>query len=271
MIAFMLFLCLLKGADLIESLFKYQKFCQVPQVRENTHLAFRPVRFFSEVFMSNVIRVWDLPTRIFHWLLVFCVVGLVTTAEIGGPAMDWHFRLGYAVLSLLLFRLTWGVIGGHWSRFSSFLYSPATLMRYLRGQGANELSIGHNPLGAGSVFAMLFFLLAQIGTGLISDDEIAASGPFTSLVSNSTVSLATSYHANIGSLVLFGLVGLHVAAILFYLWFKQQNLVRPMVLGDKAVDQPAPSARDDALSRTLAAVVFIFCVLLVVLLLKLAP
>lgn len=221
--------------------------------------------------MSNKVRVWDLPTRIFHWLLVVCVLALVVTGQVGGAAMDWHFRFGYAVLSLLLFRLVWGVIGGHWSRFSSFLYSPGTVIRYLRGQGAPELGVGHNPLGAGSVFAMLFFLLLQVGTGLVSDDEIAASGPFTSLVSNALVSQATSYHADIGKLILIALVALHVAAILFYLRRKKQNLVRAMVLGDKELDQPAPSARDDARSRALAGAVFIFCILLVTLTLQLAP
>jgi len=221
--------------------------------------------------MSNKVRVWDLPTRIFHWLLVVCVLALVVTGQVGGAAMDWHFRFGYAVLSLLLFRLVWGVIGGHWSRFSSFLYSPGTVIRYLRGQGAPELGVGHNPLGAGSVFAMLFFLLLQVGTGLVSDDEIAASGPFTRLVSNALVSQATSYHANIGKLILIALVALHIAAILFYLWRKRQNLVRAMVLGDKELDQPAPSARDDARSRALAGAVFIFCILLVTLTLQLAP
>jgi cytochrome b len=221
--------------------------------------------------MSNKVRVWDLPTRIFHWALVICVLGSFVTGQVGGAAMVWHFRLGYAVMSLLLFRLAWGVIGGHWSRFSTFLYSPVTVIRYLRGQGGPELGIGHTPTGAGSVFAMLLFLLVQVGTGLVSDDEIAASGPFTSLVSNAVVSQATSYHADIGQPILIALVVLHVAAILFYLLRKRQNLVRAMVLGDKELDQPAPSARDDARSRALAGVVFILCISLLTLAIQLAP
>lgn len=221
--------------------------------------------------MSNKVRVWDLPTRVFHWLLAVCVLALLVTGQVGGAAMDWHFRLGYAVLSLLAFRLVWGVIGGHWSRFSTFLYSPGTVIRYLRGQGDPEHGIGHTPLGAGSVFAMLLFLLLQVGTGLISDDEIAASGPFTSRVSSALVSQATFYHVNIGKRVLIALVVLHVAAILFYLWRKRQNLVRAMVLGDKELNQPATSARDDARSRALAGAVFILCILLVTQVLRLAP
>lgn len=221
--------------------------------------------------MTHKVRIWDLPTRLFHWALVVCVLALVATGQIGGAAMDWHFRFGYAVLTLLLFRLGWGLVGGHWSRFSSFLYSPSTLLRYLRGQGGPELSAGHNPLGAGSVFALLFFLLAQVATGLISDDEIASSGPLSSLVSGTWVSQATWYHRNVGKPVLIVLVVLHVAAILFYLWRKRQNLVRPMLLGDKEVEQPVPASRDDALTRLLAALLLAICAGLVALLLQLAP
>lgn len=221
--------------------------------------------------MTYRIRVWDLPTRIFHWALVVCVVALVVTAQIGGAAMDWHFRLGYVVLTLLLFRLGWGLVGGHWSRFSTFLYAPSTLLRYLRGQGGPELSTGHNPLGAGSVFALLLFLLAQVATGLISDDEIATSGPLTSLVSSAWVSQATWYHRDVGKLALIVLVILHVTAILFYLWRKRVNLIRPMLTGDKEAAQRVPASRDDARTRLLAVVLLAICASLVGLLLKLAP
>lgn len=221
--------------------------------------------------MTYRVRVWDLPTRVFHWALAACVIALVVTGQIGGSAMDWHFRLGYAVLTLLLFRLAWGLVGGHWSRFSSFLYAPSTVLRYLRGQGGPELSTGHNPLGAGSVFALLFFLLVQVATGLISDDEIASSGPLTSLVPSTWVSQATWYHHSVGKLVLIVLVALHVAAILFYLLRKRQNLVRPMLLGDKEVEQALPSSRDDVRTRLLAIVLLAVCAGLVSLLLKLAP
>ncbi len=221
--------------------------------------------------MTHQVRVWDLPTRVFHWTLAACVIALVVTGQIGGAAMDWHFRLGYVVLTLLLFRLAWGLVGGHWSRFSSFLYAPSTLLRYLRGQGGPELNTGHNPLGAGSVFALLLFLLAQVATGLISDDEIASSGPLTSLVPSAWVSQATWYHHSVGKLVLIVLVSLHMAAILFYFLRKHQNLVRPMLLGDKEIEQALPSSRDDARTRLLAIVLLAVCAGLVTLLLKLAP
>lgn len=213
--------------------------------------------------MSSIVRVWDLPTRIFHWALVVCVVALVTSAQIGGEAMPWHFRFGYAVLSLLLFRFVWGVVGGHWSRFASFFYSPATVFRYVKGYRQPEHAIGHNPMGAASVFALLGFLLIQVASGLISDDEIAATGPLAKFVSNATVSIATFYHKDIGKLILIGLVVLHIGTILFYLFKRGENLVRPMILGDKMSKIVAQSSRDDARSRTLAAAVFLGCAALV--------
>lgn len=220
--------------------------------------------------MPYKIRVWDLPTRLFHWTLVICVIGLVVTGQIGGAAMDWHFRLGYTVLTLLLFRLVWGLVGGHWSRFSSFLFSPASVMRYLRGQSSVEHTTGHNPLGAGSVLAMLLFLLLQVGTGLVSDDEIATNGPLSRFVSSSLVSKATAYHTEVGKVILLVLIALHVAAILFYFWRKRENLVRPMLLGDKVVSQPVPASRDDARSRALAVLLLALGAGLVALMLKLA-
>ncbi len=213
--------------------------------------------------MSSTVRVWDLPTRIFHWALVACVVASAITGYIGGTVMVWHFRCGYAVFSLLLFRILWGLVGGRWSRFASFIYSPASLVNYLRGRGRPEHSVGHNPLGAGSVFALLGFLGAQVATGLLSDDEIAFAGPLTPFVSNATVSQATSYHKQIGQWVLIALVVLHVLAILFYLWKKKDNLIKPMILGDKQLAAPQPSSRDDALSRIGAVVLFGLCAALV--------
>ncbi|MDO9165883.1 MAG: cytochrome b/b6 domain-containing protein [Rhodoferax sp.] len=220
--------------------------------------------------MSTKVRVWDLPTRVFHWALVACIVGSVTTAQIGGEAMAWHFRCGYTVLSLLLFRIVWGVVGGRWSRFASFAYSPATVYRYLKGQRQPGHSIGHNPLGAASVLALLAFLLLQVASGLISDDEIATAGPFVRFVSSGIVNDATFYHTNVGKLILIALIALHIGAILFYLFRKGENLVRPMIQGDKDVWIATESSRDDVRSRTLAAAVFLGCVALVAWLVSLA-
>ncbi len=219
--------------------------------------------------MLQRIRVWDLPVRLFHWSLAACVMGLVITAQLG--QMQWHFRLGYCVLVLLLFRLVWGLVGGYWSRFGRFLYSPATLWRYLRGAADPALDTGHSPLGALSVFSMLLVLLLQVATGLVSDDEIAASGPYAALVPGAWVSLATQYHREIGKPLLILLVLLHVAAILFYRWRRRRNLIRPMLDGDKLADAGLPPSRDDAQSRLFALLIFGLCSAGVAGLLQLAP
>ena len=206
---------------------------------------------------SHLVRVWDLPTRLFHWALVVCIVGLVTTAQIGGNAMDWHFRFGYCVLTLLLFRLLWGFVGGHWSRFSTFLYSPASLLRYVRGHEVDGQPLGHSPLGALSVFAILALLLLQVGTGLFSDDEIAAVGPLSKLASGAVVSQLTHYHKDIGKVIVLILVLLHIGAIAFYRIKRKKDLIRPMLVGDVSSPTPQLASRDDAGSRALAAVILL--------------
>ena len=206
----------------------------------------------------NKVRIWDLPTRVFHWSLFLCLLGLVVTGQIGGEAMRWHFRLGYAVLSLLLFRLAWGFVGGRWSRFSVFVVEPKAILRYLQG-GNPTFSVGHNPLGALSVLAMLGFALLQVATGLISDDEIATTGPLAKMVSSAWVGKATYYHSAIGQYVLYALVLLHLGALFFYRFKRKENLVPAMWHGDKVLPEPQQNARDDGKSRLVALMVFVLC------------
>ena len=220
---------------------------------------------------TTPVRVWDLPTRLFHWALLLCVIGSVVTAKLGGNATAWHLRLGYAALALLVFRLLWGVVGGRWSRFSSFVYTPAALLRYLRGRptAGDHFEVGHNPLGALSVLVMLGWLLMQVGSGLIADDEIATTGPLVRFVSNE-VSLAwTGYHKGLGQWGLYALVGLHVAAILFYRWRKKHDLITPMLLGDKLLACDVPAARDSWSTRLLALALLAACGVAVAWLVKL--
>ncbi len=208
---------------------------------------------------AHKVRVWDLPTRLFHWTLVALILAQLVTMSIGGNAMAWHFRGGYAIFTLLLWRLVWGFVGGRWSRFGSFVYAPGAVLAYLRGQAPAAHSIGHSPLGAMSVFALLALLCAQVASGLFSDDEIAWNGPLTHLVSNATVSDATSWHAGWGKYILLALIALHIAAIAYYHWRKQQNLTRPMVVGDKQLAQAAQPSRDDVASRLTALAVLAVC------------
>ena len=197
---------------------------------------------------SVPVRVWDWPTRLFHWALVLCVVGAVVSAKVGGNAMEWHFRFGLAVLALLVFRLIWGVVGGRWSRFASFLYAPSTLLRYVRGQARPQemLDVGHSPTGALSVFALLGLLAVQVATGLVADDEIANTGPLIRFVESATSLAATSWHKSWGQWLLLGLVGLHVAAIAVYRLVYRRDLVTPMLVGDKLLSPEVPASADHA-------------------------
>lgn len=198
------------------------------------------------------VRVWDLPTRLFHWLLALAVVGLVITGNLGGNWMTWHQRLGYAVLALLIFRVLWGLVGGRWSRFASFLYGPGTLLAYLRGRADPRVEVGHSPLGALSVFALLAVLAGQVGTGLISDDEIAFVGPLAHWVESSTAYAATAYHKGWGKTLLLALVGLHVAAIAWYRVARGKALLPPMLHGDKPLPPDTPASADGPRQRLLA-------------------
>jgi cytochrome b len=205
------------------------------------------------------VRVWDLPTRLFHWTLMASFVGLIVTGSVGGNLMEWHLRLGLLVMALLLFRLVWGFLGGRWSRFASFVYSPATCWRYLKGQETPEHNVGHNPLGALSVFAMLALLLAQVGSGLVSDDEIAFFGPLVGFVSSQTVASATWYHKEVGKLILLGLIAVHLIALVYYRFVKSESLTTAMLNGDKVLPHAATPSRDDGRHRMLALVVFAAC------------
>ena len=226
----------------------------------------------DDLSSTKRVRVWDLPTRLFHWALVLCVIGSVLTAKLGGNATVWHLRLGYAALALLAFRLLWGVVGGRWSRFNRFVVGPAALWRYLRGRPAagDHFEVGHNPVGALSVLAMLAWLLVQVGSGLIADDEIATTGPLVRFVS-SELSLAwTAYHKGLGQWGLYGLVGLHLAAILFYRWRRKRDLITPMLLGDKQLTAEVPAARDSWATRLLALALLAACGAAVAALVKLS-
>jgi cytochrome b len=179
--------------------------------------------------------------------------------------MVWHMRSGFAIFTLLAFRLIGGFVGGHWSRFRAFVYAPSTSLRYLRGESLphEHHQVGHNPLGAGSVFALLAILALQVGTGLFADDEIATTGPLNKFVSSATASLATSWHKNFGQWIIFGLVALHVGAIAFYWFRRRQNLVGPMWHGDKLLTADVPHAVDNGRTRTMALAVVLVCALVV--------
>ena len=219
--------------------------------------------------MPQAVRVWDLPTRLFHWALVAVVLGLFATAYLPGSWIVWHSRLGFAVLALVLFRVVWGFAGGRWSRFSAFFYAPRSVLAYLRGQAHPDHLVGHHPLGAASVLAMLALLLAQAGSGLFTDDEIAFTGPLNRFVSSASGLTATWYHKDLGQWLLVALVVLHMAAVLYYLVGKKDDLIGPMIGGDKLLEAPVAPSRDDLRSRLGALLLMGLCAGLVYLVVNL--
>ena len=181
--------------------------------------------------VQKIVRVWDLPTRLFHWLLVVCMVTAFVTGFVGGNAMVWHGRIGVAILGLLSFRLIWGFVGPTYSRFATFVRGPRTIAAYLKGQWQD---LGHNPLGALSVLGLLFFSYFQVITGLFSNDDIAFNGMWVPWITKTQSDFFTSLH-HLNLWVLGGVVALHIAAVLFYSVFMKKNLVGPMIHGDVSV------------------------------------
>ena len=177
------------------------------------------------------IRLWDLPTRLFHWLLVVLIGAAIVSGKIGGAVIDWHARIGLAILGLVVFRLVWGIIGSSHARFASFFPTPGSIIAYLRGEWRG---VGHNPLGAFSVFGLLGFVALQVGTGLFGNDDIAFNGPLFNLVSKELSDSLTGIH-KISISVLIALIALHLAAIAFYTHVKKEQLVKPMITGWKDV------------------------------------
>ena len=175
------------------------------------------------------ILVWDLPTRIFHWALVVCIVGSFVSVKIGGNAMVWHGRFGVTIVGLLAFRLVWGFIGSTYARFAQFVRGPRAIKDYLQGRWQGE---GHNPLGALSVLAMLSILLLLVATGLFGNYDIAFEGPLYALVGKEVSVRMVGIHRLIEPLTIL-LVLAHLAAIAFYVRVKKENLIMPMVTGEK--------------------------------------
>ncbi len=204
-------------------------------------------------------RIWDLPTRLFHWSVAALVLCSVVTVKLGGSWLDWHMRSGYAILTLVLFRILWGFAGSRYALFANFVRGPSTVLGYLRGRVAH--AGGHNPLGALSVVALLGLLLVQAGTGLFSNDGNFTEGPLAKLVDSDTVDLLSTVH-RYGEWAIYCLVGLHVVAIIYYSVFRLQQLVTAMFTGDR-VDVNAASAEDSRAERLRALVVLTLCIALV--------
>ncbi len=203
--------------------------------------------------MHMKIRIWDLPTRLFHWLLVMAVIGSFVSVKLGGNAMIWHGRFGYIVLALIFFRLIWGFVGTHHARFAQFVKSPKAILAYLKNPAETP---GHSPLGAISVVVLIALFLAQALAGLFASDDIAFDGPLVRYVASTWVELLTSFH-RLNEWVLLVLVGIHLGAILYYKYAKRINLISAMITGDKEWSDTAPLVQDDSKVRLKAMAILI--------------
>lgn len=182
--------------------------------------------------------VWDLPVRLFHWILAICLVVQWFTAEVIDNAMDFHFYLGYFILGLILFRLIWGFIGPKYARFNSFVAGPKAMINYLKSLGSDNYTppVGHNPVG-GLMLPLVLILVAIQGiTGLFTSDDIVHSGPYYHTVSDAIqTSLQWLHHQVFSFLWIF--IAVHITVILWYRFGLKHDLIKPMFHGKKTVNE----------------------------------
>ena len=214
-------------------------------------------------------RVWDLPIRLFHWVIVALVaLSYLSISMADGPQGGWmlaHFVCGYLMAALLLFRLVWGIVGSETARFRRFLGSPLAGLRHLRDFGRRDPDdqVGHNEAGGWMVLLMLALLAAQTGTGLFTNVDGRREAPLAKYVGEAASGQLTSIHAALFN-VLLALIALHVAAIVAYAIVKRHDLVRPMVSGKKRL--PATTRAPRMASSLLALLVLIVAAVAVALL-----
>lgn len=198
------------------------------------------------------VRIWDLPTRLFHWSLAALVTASIVAIKL--DSLDWHMRFGYAILALLLFRLLWGFAGSRYALFSTFVRGPRAVADYLRGRW--QAAGGHNPLGALSVMALIALLTLQAAGGLFANDGSFTEGPLAKLVSGSTSEFISTWHRR-AEYAIYALVALHVAAVVYYTVFKSEPLLGAMIHGDR--DLPVAPAQDDLALRLRALLLLALC------------
>lgn len=177
-------------------------------------------------------RAWDLPTRVFHWAVVALVT--VSWVSVDNGFMRLHLASGLGLMTLLLSRLAWGIVGSTTARFTDFVTGPRRVIGYLKSlaTGDSPHFVGHNPAGGWMVVLMIALLLAQVATGLFANDGVHFNGPLASQVSADRSDWVTGLHATLFNVLLL-VVWIHLVAIFFYLWVKGDNLIRPMISGEK--------------------------------------
>ena len=187
-----------------------------------------------------VIRVWDLPVRLVHWLLALTIFGCWLTETLGVAWMEWHMRLGYLALGLAVFRILWGLVGPRYARFTDFLRGPRAVVSYVRSwlTGAPDAHAGHNPLAGWAVMLMLGCILLQTVTGLFHTDDILTAGPMRAAVSGDLADWLGGLHVANAD-VLWILIGLHFAALLAHRYVAGERLVSAMWTGRKTGHFPS--------------------------------
>lgn len=187
------------------------------------------------------VKIWDVPVRLVHWALVALIGFSWWSGEAGGNALTYHVWSGYAILTLVVFRVLWGFVGSTTARFASFVRGPRAVLEYLSTVRQRGMSghAGHNPLGGWSVVLLLATIAVQAAAGLFSNDDIATEGPLAHFVSKSVSDAITRVH-HLNFDLLLVLASAHVAAVLYYYFYKSENLVAAMVTGVKYVAAPAP-------------------------------
>ncbi len=192
----------------------------------------------------TTIRIWDLPTRLFHWGLVVSIAGSVISVNM--DEMDLHAQFGFAVCTLLIFRVLWGLVGSETSRFLQFAPWPGRVIAYLRGAWTG---VGHNPLGALSVFALLGVAAGMVGTGIFANDDVFFEGPWAGWIGSAGSARMTGFH-EIFEKALYILVAVHIVAIFFYRAVRKKDLIKPMITGSG----PAPDLEAPRMAHPLLAV-----------------
>ena len=205
--------------------------------------------------------VWDLPVRLVHWLIVLAVAGSWATHYAGVEWFAWHRRLGYTVLVLVEFRIVWGFAGTRHARFGQFLRGPRAILGYLLGR-TTERPVGHNPVGALGVVALLGVLLVQAVTGLLANDEIMNAGPFYGWIDPALSNRLTTLHRQ-SSDVLLVLIGVHVLAVAWHVLGQRRPLLKAMLTGRKpAAEVPAEQAIPGSRTALALAIVAVLAVAL---------
>ncbi len=209
--------------------------------------------------MTKKLFVWDLPVRLFHWLLLISLLSAWYTSDGERDLIDYHLKIGYFTLGLIIFRIMWGIFGTQYAKFSQFFPTKAKLLSYLNKSKQNQVdtTVGHNPLGGLMIILMLLLILSQAISGLFMNDDVFTTGPYYESVNSSIQKFMSLIHHNVFDIILFVSV-VHIGAIFYYLFAKKINLIVPMFTGYKSTDNNEASSIKS--SKLLLALVIILLI-----------